>query len=61
MHMLQRLETSQRGWLKPSRSSKTNIAGVFVAGDVQDKIYRKALISAGRSCMAALNAERYSR
>lgn len=55
------IDLDETGYIKYAQpgTSKTNVPGVFVAGDAADKTYRQAITAAGTGCMAALDAERY--
>lgn len=55
------INLDETGYIKYEQpgTSKTNVPGVFVAGDAADKNYRQAITAAGTGCMAALDAERY--
>jgi thioredoxin reductase (NADPH) len=53
------LELDPDGYIVSHGGARTSVAGVFHAGDVQDRVYRQAITAAGAGCMAAIECERF--
>jgi len=53
------IETDADGYILSKGGARTNIAGVFHAGDVQDRVYRQAITASGAGCMAAIEVEKF--
>lgn len=54
-----KLDTDENGYLIQVEGTRTNLPGVFAAGDVADHVYRQAITAAGQGCAAAIDAERW--
>jgi thioredoxin reductase (NADPH) len=53
------INLDENGYIIPAQGAATNVAGVFVAGDCSDHVYRQAITAAGMGCAAAIEAERF--
>ncbi|HXC36508.1 MAG TPA: FAD-dependent oxidoreductase, partial [Candidatus Acidoferrales bacterium] len=53
------IEMDANGFIIRKEGSRTNVPGVFVAGDCSDHVYRQAITAAGMGCAAAIDAERF--
>ena len=54
------LEMTKKGFIKTNKKTmKTSVEGIFACGDVQEELYRQAIVASGSGCIAALSAEKY--